>query len=334
MRIGIDIMGSDSSPETLFEAVAQMAAEATKLVAFVVYATSEIIRAKTNTSQSKSIGKIEWVEADSVIGMDDSPLTSIRSKKKSSLILGITHLKEGRLDAFVSAGNTGALVAASALKLKRLPGIDRPALLTVLPSEKGSVAVLDVGGNISVKSHHLIQYAHVGAIYQQCAEGIERPRVGLLNIGIESKKGPPLLRETFAALQEECGKSGSTIIFVGNVEGREVYQGNVDVLVTDGFTGNVFLKTSEGVSAFILGHLERAFSANPSPQVLEELNRIRHHVNYAEYPGAVVCGVEGVVVKCHGCSNARAMYNGIRGAIRLVDERLIDRIKDRLSGSR
>ncbi len=192
----------------------------------------------------------------------------------------------------------------------------------MLPTAKDPVAVIDVGGNVSCKATHLVQFALMGAAYQRCFHSRRVPRVGLLNIGVESKKGTSELRQAYDILSQR--PKGGHIHFVGNVEGREVFQGDVDVLVTDGFTGNVFLKTSEGVSSFILDHLKQAID----PAALPGLQR---QFSYEEYPGAVVCGVEGVVIKCHGLSTAHGMLNGILGAANLVQNQFVDMLKKELS---
>ncbi len=186
--------------------------------------------------------------------MDDDPLIAVRRKKDSSLCQGLQYLKEKKIDAFVSAGNTGALLFAAKTTLKTLKGIDRPALLALLPTKKKEVAVLDVGANLSLKPDHIVQFAQMGIAYQK-SRGIENPIVGLLNIGIEAKKGTPQLQEAYLKLD---AMNRDQPFFAGNIEGKDVFHGNIDVLVTDGFTGNVFLKTAEGIAAFILEQLEQA----------------------------------------------------------------------------
>ena len=337
MRIGVDVMGGDRSPKTLFQAVLELARDSDADHTFVVYATPQVAEDLQQDHQdgwpSESQGKIAFVEAQDVIAMDESPLTAIRKKRDASMTLGVRHLNDGELDAFISTGNTGALIASTTLTLKRLPGVDRPALLASLPTEKGPVAVLDVGGNVSCRPQHIVQFAHLGAAYQACAVQVDCPRVGLLNIGLEAQKGNPHTVRIYQTLKEHCDRLGSRagMDFVGNVEGRDVYRGKVDVLVTDGFTGNVFLKSSEGVSSFILEHLRDAFASSSHPDAERVLANLQKHVDYAEYPGALLCGVDGVVVKCHGDSCQRALANGIRGTIKLVKNQLIQRLREQLA---
>lgn len=320
-------MGSDTAPHILFEGIVQAAAELPTSDTLVVLAP-KVIADELPHPASASGASIEFFDAPEVIAMDEPPLQAVRRKRKSSLVMGIGLVRDGDLDAIVSAGNTGALIASATMMLQRLPGIHRPALLTVLPSLKGSVAVLDVGGHVSLKARHLVQFAQMGAAYQQCTSGIEAPSVGLLNIGVEDLKGTSEVREAFQALQDYCARDDAvSMAFKGNVEGREVFQGKVDVLVTDGFTGNVFLKTAEGVSAFILEQLQLQLQNTPSESAQGAVTALARHVNYDEYPGAIVCGVDGVVVKCHGYSSSLAMYNGIKGAIALVEHGLVAKIK-------
>lgn len=324
LRIGIDLMGGDTSPDNLFDAVLQAINVYDASFTFVVLATPDIIeRVKEKilpeSPAPQSRAHVEFYSAPDVISMCDEPLVSVRRKKGASLVIGMRLLKKRRIDALISAGNTGALLVAATLSLPLLPGIKRPALLATLPTETGQVAVVDVGGNVSCKAHHLIQFAHMGAAYQRC-QGIDHPRVGLLNIGVESQKGTQELRRAYQILADTPEEG---LQFAGNIEAREVLQGHVDVLVTDGFSGNVLLKSIEGASAFIL----QVLAGRKSEGVQECLKELQAHFSTEEYPGAILCGVEGVVVKCHGNATARAFYQGIQGAIALVRRKLIDQMK-------
>ncbi|SCA64224.1 Phosphate acyltransferase [Chlamydiales bacterium SCGC AG-110-P3] len=330
-------MGSDSSPETLYAGVLDASKQLGVSSTLVVFTLPETWKALQPLNPSEADGAaIELCACDDVIAMDEAPLSAIRQRRKSSMVLAVRALRDGHIDAMVSAGNTGALVAASTVLLKRLPGIHRPALMTVLPSEQGAVAVLDVGGNVQPKAQHLLQFAVMGAAYQQRGYNLATPRVGLLNIGTEELKGTSEHRDTFALLKEwgESGTSSIPIQFCGNVEGRDVFRGVVDVLVTDGFTGNVFLKTAEGVSAFLLERIRAAVSGFPDDGAVKSaVEALAKHVNYDEYPGAIVCGVEGVVVKCHGYSSSRAMANGILGAASLLEKGFVEGLNSSLSSS-
>lgn len=329
MRIGIDLMGSDCSPSILFEAVKQ-AVESFPSIHFVVFATQAILdEALSYFSFLTDLrAHVEFHVATEVIHMQDEPLLAIRQKKNSSLVLGLKLLKRRYLDAFISAGNTGALIAGATLSLPLLPGIKRPALLATLPTEKGNVVVIDVGGNVACKAQHLAQFAQMGAAYQRCCQNIVSPRVGLLNIGVESQKGTSEVRQAYQLLQQESYQAEMT--FIGNVEGREVFQGAADVIVTDGFTGNVLLKTSEGVSFFLLQQLHHVLKDMLPEQKEEVLRTIDHQFDYEEYNGAIICGVDCVAVKCHGQSTPKGLFSGIKKAIQLVQNHFIEQIKQYL----
>ncbi len=327
-------MGSDVAPKLLFKGVAQAAQELGRSYGFVVIGTEPVVNEIKQSFNNNDLESIEFILVSEEVTMDDSPLWVVRHKRNSSIAAGIELLKEKTVSAFVSAGNTGALMAYAKLELNMLPGIDRPALMTNLPTEKGSVVVLDVGANVASRPTHLVQFALMGSAYQKYVNAIEIPRVGLLNIGAEARKGTRKVREAYFALKEYCSLKRdvnrlSIMQFCGNIEGREVFQGVVDVLVTDGFTGNVFLKTCEGVSAFILDHLQRQFPAasKETQYIFKDLDK---YLNYAEYPGAVLCGLDEIIVKCHGYSSSQAMLSGIKGAIHLLQTDLVKNMKEYL----
>jgi phosphate acyltransferase len=311
VRIGVDLMGSDTAPEDLYRAVVQLIEE--DVADFVLFASEEV-RGEMDPS-------LHIVASSDVITMDDDPLQAVRRKKESSLCQGIQYLHDKKIDCFVSAGNTGALLLSAVTTLDKLPGIDRPALLALLPTKKQPIAVLDVGANLTLKPDHILQLAAMGIAYQK-SRGVENPTVGLLNVGTEAKKGTPQLREAYAKL-ETMNRDG--IVFAGNIEGRAVFQGDIDVLVTDGFTGNVFLKTAEGIAAFIMEQLQT--SSQTFSHLTHELANLRSRLNSAEYPGAILCGVDGIVVKCHGDASPTAFVNGIKGALRLVQHNFLEKIK-------
>lgn len=261
------------------------------------------------------------LETEEVIYMDDDPLYVIRRKKKASMCLGIQLLKEKKLDALVSTGNTGALIASAKLYLSMLKGIAKAALIALLPTTKEPVAVIDVGANIHCTPENLVQFAQMGVAFQK-SRGISHPLVGLLNIGTEEKKGRAELRDAYHFLQK-------TSSFVGNVEGKEVFSGNIQVLVTDGFTGNVFLKTSEGISAFILEIMHQNQSLLLFSRPL--ITRLEKELYSAEYPGAILCGVDGIIMKCHGDASPEALKNGVQGALNLIQNSFLEKIKFQLN---
>lgn len=337
MRVGIDLMGSECCSIKLFSAIIQYAPLLCSLNRIVVFVEKTIIDSLfliygdfLATSEGK---KVELVSVTQSISTQEPP-ASIRRKKDSSIAVGIKMLANKEIDAFVSAGSTGALMMSAMLGLKRLPGIDRAALLANLPTEAGPVAVLDVGANVTCKPSHLIQFAIMGSIYQQCTLGIDSPKVGLLNIGVEAQKGTLERQAVYKALENHCeaqlSNSLSRMRFVGNIEGREVFQGDIDVLVTDGFTGNIFLKTAEGTSSFILNETYRTFSSKIPDASKHILQDLFSHLDYSEYPGAILCGVDGVVIKIHGNSGPKSLFNGIKGAFQLLESQLVQKIKAQL----
>lgn len=332
MRIGVDLMGSDSCEESFLEAVIHVAGRGRSFLELCVFVHEErLSHFQTLVDMAPfppGSSSIELIAGSETIEMDDAPLHAVRRKRNSSMMLGIDALKRGDLDGFVSAGNTGALIASAATRLVRMPGIERPALLALLPTVRGRVAVIDIGGNISCKPGHLWHFARMGAVYQKLVSGVAKPRVGLLNIGTEASKGTKELQEAYTALETYCASSeGGDMEFVGNVEGRDAFLGEVDVLVSDGFTGNVFLKTAEGVCTFLLEALSDLFGESPPEEIRGALRTLSGHINYAEYPGAFIAGIEGVVVKCHGSASKQAMESCIEGAICLVERQVIPEMK-------
>lgn len=335
MRIGIDLMGSDSSPHLLFDAVLQAADRFGSSHSLLVIATQAVINQLSllvdNKQTVRSKASIAFKAAEDSISMGDEPLGAVRRKKGSSMVVGMRLLKKRQIDAFVSCGNTGALITSAAISLSRLPGVVRPALLAILPTEKGPVSILDVGGNMSCKSQHLVQFAYLGSAYQRAIRNIQVPRVGLLNVGSESKKGTKDVRQAYDLLktshQAINGEGHPLMEFVGNVEGRDVFSGSVDVLVTDGFTGNVLLKTAEGIATLIFDTLKEKV---PMESMGEVIQQVKKQFNYAEYPGAIVCGVDGIVIKVHGSASAKALLSSIIGAADCVEKKVVERIKQQL----
>jgi glycerol-3-phosphate acyltransferase PlsX len=330
MRIGVDLMGSDSAPQTLFSAVLEAVHQLDATHIFVVFVTKSI--AEELSPKARSSGRIQFRTVADAIQMSDEPLFAVRRKKGSSLLTGIRLLRKREIDAFVTAGNTGALIASATLSLPLFPDIKRPALLAALPTELGSIAVVDVGGNVSCKAQHLVQFAKLGAAFQHCHLNASMPRVGLLNIGVESKKGTSELRLAYKMLKENADQT-PPMQFIGNVEGRDVFQGHIDVLVTDGFTGNVLLKTSEGLAHFIFDFLKKSLMKEEiATHFYETLKNLQLQFKYDEYPGAFLCGVERVVIKCHGSVTPQALLRGIIGAANMVRNDSVGKIKAMISG--
>jgi len=331
VRIGIDLMGGDSSPDSLFQGSIK-ALEQLPSVSIVYLATwafqssiEEILKKIPQSIRSRI--SFEWVH--DYISMEAIPIAALRKQKGASVLVGMRLLKTRKIDALLSMGNTGALLAAATLTLPLLPGIRRPALLALLPSEKGNVAVLDVGGNLSCKAAHLVQFALMGAAYQRCCGPIERPRVGLLNIGVESKKGTSEIQKAYQQLQEM--ESSPQLEFIGNVEGRDVFKGAVDVLIADGFTGNVFLKTVEGTSLFLMHELGVVLSKHQHPFQNAILSQLKERFHYEKQHGAFLCGVDALVMKCHGATSSEGIAQGVAGLVRMVNMNLVKAIKQQLA---
>lgn len=308
-------MGSDNAPAALLSAAASLLPFLPPYIELIAIGTPDCEK------DAKSLG-LSFHPARESIGMEENPLLALRRKKQASLCVGLRLLKEDKLGAFVSAGNTGALVSASKMILGTFPDISRPALLALMPTKKRPVAVLDVGANLHAKAAQLVQFAHLGAAYQK-ARGIENPRVGILNIGSEASKGTSEIRLAYKELSKRS-------FFAGNIEGKSVFDGDVDVLVTDGFTGNVFLKTAEGIASLVLDRLHARIPATALKDIQGHLDDLQRHLHYAQHPGALLCGVKGTVVKCHGYSTPEAFANGIRGAIEFTSSRFIEILQTQL----
>lgn len=316
--VGIDLMGSDNAPAALLSAAATLSPSLPSHIELIAIGTPDCEKI------ARSNG-LMFQAAREAIGMEESPLLALRRKKQSSLCVGLRLLNEGKLDSFVSAGNTGALVSASKMILGTFPNISRPALLALMPTKKRPVAVIDVGANLQAKAAQLVQFARLGTAYQE-ARGISNPRIGILNIGSEASKGTSEIRLAYKKLAKLPS-------FAGNIEGKSVFDGEVDVLVTDGFTGNIFLKTAEGIATLVLDRLHAHIPQSGLKEIQVHLDDLQRHLHYAEHPGALLCGVTQVVIKCHGYSTPEAFANGIRGAIELASCHFIELLKNQLKNS-
>ncbi|MGI8926390.1 MAG: phosphate acyltransferase PlsX [Tepidiformaceae bacterium] len=320
VRIALDAMGGDSAPSEVV-AGALMAAGGLG-VELLLVGQLEAIRAEwRGTTENPGL---RVIEARDVIAMDDHPTEAVRALPGASINVGFRMLKEGAADAFVTAGNTGAAMTAALLTLGRVRGISRPALGTVVPTGGGGLTLaLDVGANADCRPIHLVQFAHMGSAYMRRMFDIESPRVGLLSIGEEDSKGNQLIVEVNEILRR------STLNFIGNVEGRDLPGGACDVAVMDGFTGNVVLKTAEGMAELMFGELRKAVELTPWNRaagliLMSELRKVKRRLDYAETGGAQLLGVDGVTVIAHGRSNARAIYSAIRAARDAVQNGVLD----------
>src|SRR5271168_3875466 len=315
--IALDAMGSDRAPRPEVEGAIHAARSYGVRVLLV--GPEAPIKAELERHPSAARLPIEVVHASEVITMDDKAVQAVRSKRDSTLRVGLRLVREGRALGFVTAGNTGAAMATAKMVLGAIPGVDRPALAAVFPTAIGTIAsLLDVGANVDSKPHNLEQFAVMGEIYFRTLFGTKRPRVGLLSIGEEETKGNELTREAFKLLQK------LPLDFVGNVEGRDLYNGKVDVIVADGFVGNVALKISEGVANLVRSTLKESLKATITRQVGALLSRsafadFKKRLDHTEYGGAPLLGVKGVCFITHGSSNANAIKNAIRVAAEFAE---------------
>ncbi len=322
-RILVDGHGGDDAPRTVIDALKQTLSESDSSIELGIVGRPEEL--EPELARAGIAERIELVAASEVIEMCESPLTALRRKKDSSIHVGARQVRDGAWDALVSAGNTGALMAISKLILKTLPGIDRPAIASVIPGIGGKTLLLDSGANVDVSSEHLVQFAIMGSCYMQAAEGLESPRVGLLNIGSEDIKGTDVVKVAASELRQ------TPLNFVGNVEGTDIFLDTVDVVVCDGFAGNVALKTMEGAARFILHSLKEAVAESATARagmVLARgaLKRFKARIDPGEHNGAPLLGLNGVVVKSHGGADAYAYARAIGVAHREVSNGLIERI--------
>src|SRR5436190_23371888 len=310
-KIAVDAMGSDGGPSVEIDGAVQAAAQYG--VPIVLVGQEDRIHDLLGKHDIAGL-PIEVVHAAEMITMKDAAATAARRKKDSSIHVAARLMRDGAVSGFVSAGNTGAVMATVKMIMGTLSVVDRPALSTVLPTEKGKPAILlDVGANVDCKPHHLEQFAVMGDIYSRAIFGVRRPKVGLLSIGEEDGKGNELTKEAFKALKQ------APINFIGNVEGRDIFKGDIDVIVCDGFTGNVALKLSEGLietfAAMLRQELEKTLASKVGYIFAEKAFRaFRRRLDYSEYGGAPLLGINGITIVCHGRSNANAIKNAVRVA--------------------
>jgi glycerol-3-phosphate acyltransferase PlsX len=327
--IALDAMGSDRAPKPEVEGAIQAARQYGARVLLV--GRESQLRAELDRHPSAANLPIEIVHASEAIRMEDKAAQAVRAKRDSSMRVGLRLVREGRASGFVTAGNTGAAMATAKMVLGALPGVDRPALAAVFPTALGTAAtLLDVGANVDTKPENLEQFAVMGEIYFRSIFGTKRPRVGLLSIGEEEGKGNELTREAYRRLKQ------LSLNFIGNVEGRDLYNGQVDVIVADGFVGNVALKVSEGVANLVRYVLKESLRATITRQFGALLSRsafadFKRRLDYSEYGGAPLLGVKGVCIITHGSSNANAIKNSIRVAAEFAEREINSHIEKGLA---
>ncbi len=330
MIILLDAMGGDNAPDAVIKGAVKAINEIESEV--ILIGSEEIINSKIKEFYGKNkiediSSKLSIYNTTEIITMEDKPTDAIKHKKDSSMVVGFKLLTEGKGDVFISAGNSGALLTGATLLVGRIKGIDRPAMAPMLPAYKKSLMLVDAGANTNCKPINLIQFAQMATIYLKNTYGIERPAIGLLNIGTEPTKGNELIKEAYKILTNEAENLG--INFVGNVEGRDAFSGKIDAIVCDGFTGNVFLKTIEGfgklVKKSLTESLKKSFlSTIASIPALPGIKRFAKTMDYKEYGGALFLGVKRPVVKAHGSSDEKLFYYTIKQAEIFAKNKSVD----------
>ena len=335
MHIALDAMGGDHGPQELI-AGALLAVDQTELT--IILVGDELVLKKHLSAVSasrKSLARLKIVHAPTTVGMDENPVDAIRRKKDSSIMVAFDLVKSGEAAAAVSAGNSGATLAGAVRKLGRLKNVARPGLASIFPTLKGPVVIMDVGANVECRPVHLYQFGVMASGFSRLYH-VDKPRVGLLTIGEESGKGNSLVKEAYALLEN------SHLNFIGNVEGRDVFQGDVDVIICDGFVGNIVLKISEGLAEAAMGMLKDEIVKSTMAKIGYLLARpafkmFKRRVDYAEYGGAPLLGVKGTTIICHGKSSALAIKNAILEAMEMerlnINETILRDLEDGMTGS-
>lgn len=330
MRIAVDAMGGDHAPQAVVAGAVAAARELGTQIALV--GPQGRIRAELASHRAGNL-QIELVDAPEVIEMHETPAMALRRKRRSSIVVAIELVRDGRADAVISAGHTGAAMGSALLGLGRISGVDRPAIAAVLPTlGRSPVILLDVGANVDCKPHHLQQFALMGTVYSSRVLGVAAPRVGVLSTGTEEGKGNDLTTATAELL-----RASPALTFVGNVEARDIFSGVADVVVCDGFVGNVALKIGEGLSLAIrsivkgelVGWRGRLLKLYVAP-LIGKVRRAYRRIDYREYGGAPLLGINGVCIIAHGSSNARAIRNAIRVATEGVTHNFVQEIRTQL----
>ena len=321
MKIIIDAMGGDNAPEEIVKG-ALLARQDFGAEIVLAGRETEILRVLRAAGHDAPPAGVTIADASQVVDMEDDPATVIRQKKDSSMAVGLRMLRDGEADAMVSAGSTGALLSGATLLTKRIRGIRRAAMAPVLPSRSGGVLLIDCGANAECTPEYLLQFAYMGSFYARTVMGIEKPRVGLLNIGAEETKGTPLQRETYALLK--AAADAGRICFAGNAEARDVLLGGFDVIVADGYAGNILLKGIEGVGMYMIGELKGVFLKNlrtkiSAALVKKDMKAFKKKLDPSEIGGTMLLGITKPVIKAHGSSNAYAIRNAVRQALRCAE---------------
>lgn len=328
MKIALDAMGGDNSPRVEIEGAVIAASQLG--IEIILVGDENKIRDELKKHGNSHNLPLTIVKATEVITMDELPAMAVRKKRDSSIVVAVRLVKEGKADAVVSAGSTGAVMTACLFELGRLKGISRPALATLMPTLTGDSVLLDIGANVDCRASNLLEFAVMGNVYARYILKKENPRVGLLSVGEEDSKGNELIKEAYLLFEK------GPFNFIGNVEGREIVNGKADVVVCDGFIGNVVLKFGESVAEMILTLLKQEFTRGILSKIgvmflRPALKNFRKRVDYSEYGGAPLLGIDGDCIICHGSSNSKAIMNALRVARDFSLQKVNDHIKENLS---
>ena len=328
MRIILDAMGGDHAPDEIIKG-ALLALKDFSDIEITFVGKEKIIKERLE-GQDYDPARVEIVNATQEIEMAEAPVNAIKTKKDSSMVVGMNLTAQGKGDAFITAGSTGATIAGATLLIRRVPGVKRPALAPVLPTRKGGVLLVDCGANVDCKPIYLKQFGIMGSIYMQKVMKVQNPRVGLINNGAEEEKGNALTKEAYQLLKE------AKIQFRGNIEGREILSGEYDVAVCDGFVGNIVMKFLEGAAKTLMGMMKDELMSGFSSKVgallsKKAMMRFKKKMDYTEYGGALLLGVNKGVIKAHGSSNAKAIYSTIRQARTFIQENIVETIKEEIA---
>lgn len=330
-RIAVDVMSGEKSPDELI-AGALKAYREDQEIELTLIGEYDIIKVELDKTDSDS-KRLKIEDADEIITMDDSPVKALRKKKNATVNVGAKLLKNDKIDAFISPGNTGSVMAAGLLRVGRIRGISRPPIAVRFPAVNGSTLILDNGANTDCDPENLQQFALMGQLYAENVMKISNPKIGLLNIGEEKSKGNNLSKESYKLLSQDKNIKN----FIGNVEGRDIFTDKCDVVVTDGFVGNVVLKTTEGAASFFLDLIKESFKTNLRSKlgaflVKPYLKKVLNKIDYRQYGGAPLLGVKGIVIISHGSSDETAIYNAVKEAKKTVREDIVKLIRDKIDG--
>ena len=329
MRIFVDAMGGDNAPQAPVEGVIEALRRFPDLTVALGGVLSEVEPLLKDCEDVRE--RITLVDAPEVITNHEHPVMGVRTKKNSATVIGMLQVKSGECDGFVSAGSTGATLAGGMFRLGRIPGIERPALAPILPNGKRGALLIDCGANVDCKPDYLVQFGLMGSVYAKGVMGTDKPRIGLINIGAEAEKGNALVKETYPLMEK------APYNFVGNVEARDLLADVADVLVCDGFCGNLVLKFMEGVAGTIMGIIKKELMADTRSKIGAAIakpgfRRVKAAMDYTEVGGAPLLGVQGAVVKAHGSSNGHALSCAIGQCVRMIEAKVPQTIETGLAG--